>query len=74
MENCYNALRHGGKFGVDVFDFFWKGKNYSLTKDWCNIAKEIGLTYIDSYPIVSRARKAKTTDTNTEKVHIFVKE
>lgn len=73
IRNCRDALKTGALYGVDISDICWKNKKYPLVEDWCRIAKEEGLTFVDKYSIVSRARKDDAEASNTEHVYIFRK-
>ena len=73
IQNCRDALKTGSYYGVDITDINWKNKKYSLVVDWCRIAEEEGLVYVNKYSIVSRARKDDAEDSNTEHIYIFQK-
>lgn len=73
IRNCRDALKVGALYGVDISDICWKNKKYSLVADWCRIAEEEGLVFVDKYSIVSRARKDDAETSNTEHVYIFRK-
>ena len=74
IRNCYNALKNGALYGVDISDICWKNKKYPLVADWCRIAEEEGFVFVDKYSIVSRARKDDAESSNTEHVYIFKKD
>ena len=74
VRNCYNALKNGALYGVDISDICWKNKKYPLVADWCRIAEEEGFVFVDKYSIVSRARKDDAESSNTEHVYIFKKD
>ena len=73
IQNCIAALKPDGLYGVDIFDFSWQNRPYHIVNDWKKIAKEEGLELVGEYPIISRARKVKTSETNVEKIYIFKK-
>ena len=74
IKNIYKALKVGGKFGIDIFNFFYKAKKYPFVDDVIRIAKEEGFTYDKPYPIISRNRKLINDVHDVECVHIFIKE
>ncbi len=73
IRNIYKALKDDGLFGVDIYDCYWKNVKYHLVEDWTRIAIEEGFEFVQGYPIITRARKIDSEDTNTEKVYIFKK-
>jgi len=73
VRNCYTAVKKDGKYAVDIVDFTWRNIKYHLVKDWLRIAAEEGFKLIRRCPIVSRARKDTSEDTNVETVYVFEK-
>lgn len=74
IRNCYKALKHGGKFGMDIFNFYYKARKYFVVDDLRRIALEEGFKFEKSYPVLNRTRKLVDILDDVECIHIFVKE
>ena len=74
IKHIYKALKLGGKFGIDISNFYYKAKKYFFVEDVIRIATEEGFKYDKPYPIISRNRKLMNNLHDIECLHIFLKE
>ena len=71
IQNCYQALKENGLFGVDLMNFWTHNKKFNLVDDWVTIAEEEGFYLKGIFPIATRTRKQEEKD--KENIYIFVK-
>ena len=70
IQNCYFALKENGVYGVDILNYTYCGKTYTLIEDWIKIAQEEGFVYKDKVSIASRFRK---NDSKGDHCYLFMK-
>lgn len=67
--NCYNALKPGGVYGVDISNYIYnKREEIPLIENWCMIAEEIGFYFKGKIPIISHQRRQ-----DNEFIYLFMK-
>lgn len=74
IKHIYKSLKPGGKFGIDISNFYYKAKKYFFVDDIIKIANDEGFKYDKLYPIISRNRKLMNDLHDIECIHIFIKE
>lgn len=74
IKHVYKSLKPGGKFGIDISNFYYKAKKYFFVDDIIKIANDEGFKYDKLYPIISRNRKLMNDLHDVECIHIFIKE
>ena len=70
IRNCYKALKEDGVYGVDILNYTYCGKTYTLIEDWSRIAEEEGFFFKGSVPVASHFRKKEGEG---EQVYLFMK-
>ena len=70
VRNSFIALKEKGVYGVDILNYTYCGKTYTLIEDWIRIAKEEGFIYKDKITVASRFRKKENEG---EYIYLFMK-
>ena len=70
IRHSYKGLKETGVYGVDILNYTYCGKTYTLIEDWIRITQEEGFVYKDKVPIASKFRKK---DGEGEHLYLFMK-